>query len=1674
MSKQKKFGTFSGVFTPSILTILGVIMYLRFPAIIGQAGLINTIGIIVIAHIISITTSLSVASLSTDKPVQTGGTYFMISRSLGLPIGGTLGIALFVGLSFSVSLYLIGFAESFLQYWGLDSSIESIRISGSIALIAVGTLTFISTSLAIKSQYFIMAAIGLSLLSIFFGMGHHEFAPKEINFEPLTDAAPFMVLFGIFFPAVTGFEAGVSMSGDLKNPKKSLPYGVIMAVGIGLLVYLGLAFFYTYTVDAKALFNDPKILFKIALVPALVIAGIWGATLSSALGSILAAPRILQAISMDKIAPKIFAKGSGKTNEPRNALILAALIAEAGILIGELDLIARIVSMFFITTYGFLNLASAIESWSSSDYRPAFKIPRFVSILGAFSAFIVMVLLDFLALAGATVVLGLIYFFLQRKELILETGDAWSSFWTNLAKRALLKLSIQKASNRNWRPNIILFSGGEQVRPHLVEMGLSLSGKLGALTDFNLVTNKVSGHNEILSVEDDKKKDANFFKRHFECENIETGIQTVTSVYGFSGFEPNTVLMGWSKNSESADFLINILNDLRQKKMNAIFLDYDKNSGFGKKQNIDVWWNGKGRLLSFSLNILRFLQSDGGWRDAKVRILIVNNDTALKTRIYRNTLALLEEKRSVAEIKIIGDSFGSRTIESIISTESLNADLVLVGISPRTIHYTSNYIESINRIAELPASILILRPSDEFEEINLIDYSGIKEPDNQLDTTELNVKSIPSIENMVVKERLNKLDEDFLTIGNNLVDKTIGLVIKYYLGMVSNINEYSRQNNSNLEGEFSDIGKHELKKILDKNHHLFLRNINNIIHKQNHEIIDDIKDSLSNGISDFLKSVENYIYETPETIIIPYLNPSQKKEKKYKVLFQKLIKHYYEKLVIPELADQLIALEQLSVKVYADLRDIIFGINDTYEKLLLNPAQDENIGPFSIKQSLNDFDNIRLNLQNHILLSKSKILGASRELIIQIADDFSSPLSIKKLKMKVRGKHKINFEYFDLFPESLQNGVKLINNTLYLDTLILSQQKIFERIIQKCNAKIRLKVSEDIFALLNALLENIEISSNSNGTDMIPVVFPDDFQVSQIFLGSYNKITEILDELPEEILLPHSIYNNSIPVSLSDYIPTTSNLNKIANYYFGVLFYETFYREIQQLEIVINNSIIEGKEANSLLMFILQNIQNDTEISDFDLIKTDDFYKKIGNQLIKEKNKIEMVLLKIENSAIPLLQNSASKLFYHAIIESEKKISAQQREQTGAKLSTALFSKLKYIQEHANQLLINILNSTSSGIIYSKKHLGEKEEMKVNVGPVFNIVESLLPDKEVYEQIPIFYRTLLSSKSKINDELWVPMDEEFNLIKKAVERHQNGIFSNILIKGVRGAGKTTLARYTVNHLFKRNNIFWLNAPVNGSVLIDDFLEELRKINRSADSFEGIFNSLPFGSVLVIDDLELWWERSASGGEVLAKILELLDIYGRKVFFIINCNSHSFNIINKIIPAGDNFISIVDCNSFNTGQLQQLIMNRHKSSGLMLNYNGKSEDSLSQLSLSLLFNSFFLFTGGVPGIALNAWKANIIKTDAESIFIKKPEQPNVEILSEIDGDWLVLISLFIQHKNLDLNKLMRITDYESIYAGNLLTKLLNAGIIVAKGANSYCLGRNIEPFLVNLCIEKGII
>ncbi len=265
----------------------------------------------------------------------------------------------------------------------------------------------------------------------------------------------------------------------------------------------------------------------------MVIAGIWGATLSSAFGSILGAPRILQAASLDRITPKLFAKGTGKENEPRNALLFTFLIAEAGILIGELDIIARIVSMFFITTYGFLNLSCFFESSTSPDFRPDFKVPKVASIIGSLTAFFIMIQLDFVAFIGATLILGFVFFLIKRRELKLDTGDAWNGVWNMLVKTGLDRLKKDIEHQRNWRPNLILFSGRQHVRPHLIELANWIAAKRGIISNFNLVENKdvKSINTKTVSEVSDSDHSTDYFFREIECNDMYECMEMIPKLY---------------------------------------------------------------------------------------------------------------------------------------------------------------------------------------------------------------------------------------------------------------------------------------------------------------------------------------------------------------------------------------------------------------------------------------------------------------------------------------------------------------------------------------------------------------------------------------------------------------------------------------------------------------------------------------------------------------------------------------------------------------------------------------------------------------------------------------------------------------------------------------------------------------------------------------------------------------------------------------------------------------------------------------------------------------------------------------------------------------------------------------------------------------------------------------
>ena len=721
MSKTKKFGTFAGVFTPSLLTILGVIMYMRLGWVVGNAGLLGAILIIVIAHVISISTGLSVSSVATDKKIGAGGIYYVLSRSMGVPIGGSIGIALYVGTAFSIALYLIGFAESFNSYLGFGMEINDFRITGTIALFLLTALALISTSVALKSQYFILGAIVLSIVSIFFGS--HNFTPQTVSMFSTEGSVPLEVVFAIFFPAVTGFTAGIAMSGDLKDPKNSIPKGTLLAIGVGLIVYLVLAVFIAYTIDSDVLKSDYNILMKIAFFAPAVIAGVWGATLSSALGGILGGPRILQAMSLDKVTPRFFAKGRGENNEPVNALLLVFLIAEAGILIGELDVIARVVSMFYLTAYGFINLSYFLESWANPDFQPTFKIKRWIGLVGVVACFGVMFKLDMIAMIGALAVIGGLYFMLQRKEVKINSTDIWKSVWENVVNKGLMKIDTKHDIDTNWNPNIILFSGSSKHQGYLLELSKAVSGKTGVVTNFKLIIdkeNKIPLKKRDQVVREDIYNELGIFARQVKVDNLYKGITNIATTFGFSGVEPNTIMMGWPKGLEGSSEYAEMTETLLYLDYNLLYLDFDRKSKFGRYKTIDLWWRETdSKNAEMMLNIARFIIAAPKWNQTSIRVLFVDNNNVNPAVIHAKISELVEDLRVLVEIVIVENVIDQTSFYDLIKQYSKSTDLSIIGIPNYKIEKQAQFILKTNDLFETIGSTLLVKAANNFNVLDL-------------------------------------------------------------------------------------------------------------------------------------------------------------------------------------------------------------------------------------------------------------------------------------------------------------------------------------------------------------------------------------------------------------------------------------------------------------------------------------------------------------------------------------------------------------------------------------------------------------------------------------------------------------------------------------------------------------------------------------------------------------------------------------------------------------------------------------------------------------------------------------------------------------------------------------------------------------------------------------------
>lgn len=698
------FGTLP-VYFAAVSTILGAVMFLRFGYAVANVGLTGAIGIILLGHLVTIPTALAIAEIATNRRVEGGGEYFIVSRSFGTTIGGVIGLSLYLSQAISVAFYMLAFAEAFtpLAPWfsaTFDRAFDTRIVSLPAAAILLATVWFKGAGGGVKLLYAVVAILAASLVAFFLGRPVDGFDAQGASLTArLADGDSFFVVFAICFPAFTGMTAGVGLSGDLHNPRRSIPAGTLAATATGMAVYLALVVKLAWSAPVADLAGDQLIMSRIAAWGPLILIGLGAATLSSALGSVLVAPRTLQALGADRNVPlraanRWLAHGTGNANEPRNATLVTAALALVIIALGNVDFVARIISMFFMVTYGSLCAISFLEHFAARpSYRPGFRSRWYISLFGALICLFMMFQMDPLyALLALALLVGLYQVIRRQKG---GASDDIAAMFEGVMTQATRHLNVrlqtrhQARGNAEWRPSVIMVNSRTFER----RAPLNLMRWLAHRQGFGMYLHHIQGSLDAKThaegdevrrrlVEMARLQGSAVFMDTIISPSLKTALAQSLQVPGVSGLHNNCVLFEFSIHDDEGVLTEVVENCLfvADTGMSQLVLRHG-DIHFGERKNVHVWltWN-DAENANVMILLGYILAGHADWKDAAIRVYLAYPRETVRERRAEIKLLIAEGRMPVSEMNIrfmpVDDL---ESFRDAVARYSAKADLTIIG-----------------------------------------------------------------------------------------------------------------------------------------------------------------------------------------------------------------------------------------------------------------------------------------------------------------------------------------------------------------------------------------------------------------------------------------------------------------------------------------------------------------------------------------------------------------------------------------------------------------------------------------------------------------------------------------------------------------------------------------------------------------------------------------------------------------------------------------------------------------------------------------------------------------------------------------------------------------------------------------------------------------------------------
>ncbi|MEZ5198885.1 MAG: hypothetical protein R2764_21660 [Bacteroidales bacterium] len=1189
-------------------------------------------------------------------------------------------------------------------------------------------------------------------------------------------------------------------------------------------------------------------------------------------------------------------------------------------------------------------------------------------------------------------------------------------------------------------------------------------------------------------------------------KDVFEGIETIARTYGFSGIEPNTVMMGWARQTKRPKRFAELLNTLDDLDLNILLLDYQKETGFGKYNSIDIWWVDESNHGNLAVTLAKLLLLSREWQNATVRILIVNSQNKHSDNIIGKAESILENMRIDASVKVINNQIEQKPFYDIVYAESAKSDLVFLGIPDIISDEEALYIDKTNRLLKNIGTVMLIKASSNFKKLKL--GMGSTKPKYMQSSPDINqsekqpafavsLPEKPEIEkelNLLLKNINSLIDENhnnfFIPILQNRANKahTVGKAIKKSIDI--------------FEAKYQSLDKNGRIILLNQLKSGLLHKLEKIIGEQRNLIDTEKNDFLKKGIVQFIRKVSDVTGNVPLKVRI-FLNSedlkkaesdtftvkrfkstrrifNKKKLKKngipYEVHFRKAVKSIVPISLTKKLHELLEEFGKFNIQFIYEYEKLLHATTDLYSFLEKNAGDDE-IEKILLKIKKNASSQI--NDFNHLVkISGGKLTAAIKQEINSDIESLGNQLSRVRANAylshpNTKTINELTNKLVKISDQWAFNQSMLFNSVQILTTNLLIEFQLKNQIgtgINEINTLIDnelIKKSTALNSYLNKFIR--EIKSNTS-PEFTPPEAATSFNEHEIHLTLskindklFRNIKSFLHVLPESIeLFTKETANEITNIQYEERETVSIPISRLADEYLQSVFIEPLNNLLQDFEADITNILLKIKDSIRLIRLSYQMNENPEPSEEF--ILAGDVLTFVTGQ----KQKIATLFKSAENQKLDILQKIAGNLdqalyeFSVYRLLKPQDLKSQNRRSKDIRRISVLKTKFNSLRSSYQKQKANLWHSQSEAKLYAKK-LQQSENKNVTIiNRLLNFKEMVSPNEKVLKELPFYYQQLFLSKYNFQSEFWQGRKNALMEAKKAYQRYNNGYKGALVIKGERRSGKSFFANYLVSEVFSAKNKYIVYPPLAGSIDPKVFLKTINETLKIEGSFDTVFSNLPGNSLIIFDDLELWWEKSENGMVVIDLLSEIIKHHCQKHIFILVATQESYKVMNELAQLDSLSLNTIQLEPFNSKEIQEMILFRHRTSDLNLKMDKSTNRGYTLSKQARFFLKIFQSSGGNVGAALLSWIASISEFRDGTIYLEPPQNTSFSVFDDLNPEIKLYLTLLILHKRLTIEKLKHITlDSETDIKENIQF-LKRSGVVIELAGNIF----EIDRFMVH--------